>query len=137
MPSQKIIVQSLISADLPKVWSFYTGPEYITQWNFAHPSWHCPAASNDLRVGGKYFARMEPRDGGFGFDFEAVYLEVKEHEEFTYEFGGRQARVEFKEKGDRVEVIVTFDPEDENVLELQQQGWQAILDNFKNFVENN
>jgi hypothetical protein len=28
-----------------------------------------------------------------------------------------------------------FDPESENPVELQQQGWQAILHNFKTYVE--
>ncbi len=137
MTPTKITVQTLITADLPKVWSFYTGPEHITQWNFAHPSWCCPAATNDLCVGGKYFARMEAKDGSFGFDFEAIYLDVQDLEQFTYEFGGRQATVEFKKKDELVEVTVTFDPEQENSLELQRDGWQAILDSFKNYVESN
>jgi uncharacterized protein YndB with AHSA1/START domain len=137
MTQPKITVQSLVAAELPKVWAYYTQPQHITQWNFAHPSWHCPSASNEVRVGGKYFARMEPRDGGFGFDFEAIYLYVQDLEQFTYEFGGRQATVLFKEMDGKTEVTVTFDPEDENLLELQREGWQAILDNFKSYAENN
>jgi len=33
-----------------------------------------------------------------------------------------------------VNLIVEFEPESENSTELQQQGWQAILDNFANYV---
>ncbi len=135
MPLPAITVQALISAPISKVWERYTQPEHITQWNFAHESWHCPAASNDMRVGGRYFARMEARDGSFGFDFEAVYLEIKPMESFSYEFGGRIAKVEFVETEGTTQVKITFDPETENSIELQREGWQAILTNFKSYAE--
>lgn len=80
--SQKITVSATINADSKKVWNYYTHPEHIIQWNFADPSWHCPSASNDMKVGGKYAARMEAKDGSFGFDFEAVYDEIKDGENF-------------------------------------------------------
>ncbi|MCU0400115.1 MAG: SRPBCC domain-containing protein [Algoriphagus sp.] len=135
MSNPKITVQALVSAPLATVWERYTHPDHITQWNFAHESWHCPAASNDMQVGGKYFARMEARDGSFGFDFEAVYLDIKPLISYSYEFGGRVCQVEFQEKDGKTAVTVTFDPETENSLELQQNGWQAILDNFKSYAE--
>jgi uncharacterized protein YndB with AHSA1/START domain len=49
--NEKITVQTTVAVDLEKAWDAYTQPEHITQWNFADPSWHCPQASNDLRVG--------------------------------------------------------------------------------------
>jgi uncharacterized protein YndB with AHSA1/START domain len=133
----KIIINSVINAAPNKVWQYYTSPEHITQWNFADPSWCCPSASNDMRVGGKYIARMEARDGSFGFDFEAVYEEIEEGKSFSYNAGDRQVRVVFESLGDQTKVIVSFDPENENPIEMQQQGWQSILDNFKQYVENN
>ncbi len=131
----KITVKATINADSKKVWDCYTNPSHITQWNFADPSWHCPSAENDLKVGGKYKARMEAKDGSFGFDFEAVYTEIVEGKEFTYEFGGRTANVKFNSLGTQTEVIVTFDPENENPVEMQKNGWQSILDNFKKYTE--
>jgi uncharacterized protein YndB with AHSA1/START domain len=90
-----------------------------------------------MKVGGRYVARMEAKDGSFGFDFDAVYREINQVNSFTYEFGGRLATVDFKEIGGKTEVIVTFDPETENPIELQRNGWQAILDNFKKYTEKN
>ncbi len=127
----------MIAADRQKVWNCYTDPGHITGWNFADPSWHCPAASNDLSIGGRYFARMEARDGSFGFDFEAYYTHIQPGESFNYAFGGREATVTFRELNGMTEVRVLFDPETENPIELQQQGWQAILNNFKTYVEGN
>lgn len=135
MKQEKIIISACISADKQKVWQYYTDPSHITRWNFADPSWHCPRAENDLKAGGKYFARMEARDQSFGFDFEAIYTEINPEENFTYEFGGRYARVEFAETNQGTEVTVSFDPETENPAELQKAGWQAILNNFKNYTE--
>jgi uncharacterized protein YndB with AHSA1/START domain len=137
MSLEKITVSATVAANKQKTWDFYTSPEHITQWNFADPSWHCPAASNELKTGGKYFARMEARDGSFGFDFEAVYQDIEPGVHFTYEFGGRLATVTFKESGDSTEVTVSFDPETENPIDLQRTGWQLILNNFKAYTEGN
>lgn len=133
--SNKIKVTTAINAELKRVWDYYINPIHITKWNFADPSWHCPSAENDFKVGGKYKARMEAKDGSFGFDFEAVYSEIIEGEEFTYEFGGRSANVKFYSMGNQTKVTVTFDPEHENSAEMQKDGWQSILDNFKRYVE--
>ncbi len=137
MKTIKITVQATVAADKNKVWEYYTNPKHITQWNFADPSWHCPTASNDLQIGGRYIARMEAKDGSFGFDFEAVYTEISLEEKFTYEFGGRFSTVEFKDTNGQTEITVSFDPETENSIELQRNGWQAILDNFKKYTETN
>ena len=134
---EKIIVTANINAPQQKVWKYYTEPAHIIGWNFADPSWHCPSAENDMRVGGRYAARMEARDGSEGFMFEAVYTEFITNEMFTYEFGGRTATVTFITEGDKTVVTVIFDPETVHSRELQQAGWQAILNNFKQYTESN
>jgi uncharacterized protein YndB with AHSA1/START domain len=133
----KITVKATIKADRKKVWDYYTLPEHITQWNFADPSWHCPKAENDMKIGGRYCARMEARDGSFGFDFEAFYTEIIDGEQFSYGFGGRTATIKFNDLNGETEVIVSFDPEDQNPIEMQEAGWQSILNNFKAYTENN
>ena len=135
--SNRITVTATINADAKKVWDYYTNPEHIVNWNFAAPSWHCPKATNDMKVGGKYFARMEAKDGSFGFDFEAIYEEIKTGESFSYSFGDRKATVEFKNLENQTEITIVFDPENENPIEIQKEGWQAILNSFKNYTETN
>ncbi|MBS1730432.1 MAG: SRPBCC family protein [Bacteroidetes bacterium] len=135
MNKNKITILASINAPIEKVWDYYTQPIHIVNWNFADPGWHCPKAENDMRIGGSYKARMEAKDGSFGFDFEAVYTEITEGKHFTYEFGNRLATVQFNDALGKTEVIVTFDPESENPVEMQKTGWQAILDNFKKYTE--
>ncbi|MEF9476445.1 SRPBCC family protein [Chryseobacterium sp. RRHN12] len=136
--TRKITVSATINADAQKVWNYYTNPEHITRWNFADPSWQCPSASNDMKVGGKYAARMEAKDGSFGFDFEAVYNEINEGKNFTYTMpDGREVHVDFKENNGQTQLNVAFDPENQNPEEMQKGGWQAILDNFKKYTETN
>ncbi|TGK96495.1 activator of HSP90 ATPase [Leptospira brenneri] len=136
MGSQQITVQSTISADNKKVWDYYNQPEHITHWNFASDDWQCPWAKIDLRVGGKYSARMEAKDGSFGFEFEATYDKVIDQKLIGYTMeDGRKATVEFESLGNNTQVTVKFDAENENSIEMQQGGWQAILDNFKKYVE--
>jgi uncharacterized protein YndB with AHSA1/START domain len=135
MKPVSITVEALANANVTKVWEAWTKPEHITKWNFASDDWHCPSASNDLRVGGKYIARMEAKDGSFGFDFEAVYNEIITHQKITYTMtDGRVATTTFEEVASKTKVVTTFHAENENSIELQQQGWQAILNNFATYV---
>jgi uncharacterized protein YndB with AHSA1/START domain len=133
---KKITVETTVQAPVEKVWKYWTEPTSITKWNKASDDWHTPLAENDLRAGGKFLSRMEAKDDSFGFDFGGIYDEVKLHEVIAYTLGdGRKVKITFKAQENETEVIETFDAETENTIELQQQGWQAILDNFKKYVE--
>jgi predicted 3-demethylubiquinone-9 3-methyltransferase (glyoxalase superfamily)/uncharacterized protein YndB with AHSA1/START domain len=132
----KITVQTLVHAPIERAWEVFTQPAYIMQWNHASPDWHCPNASNDLRVGGKLFATMAAKDGSFAFDFEGIYSKVEPLKTLVYGLAdGRQITVRFKAKGKKTEVIEVFDAEHENPAELQRGGWQAILDHYKACAE--
>lgn len=132
----KITVQTVVKADLNKVWAAWNNPEDIKQWNAASEDWHTPKSSVDLREGGRFVCRMEAKDGSEGFDFEGTYTRVVPRKLIEYRMtDGRAVRVEFKPEGGAVLVSETFDAETENPAEVQRQGWQAILDNFAKHVE--
>ena len=132
----KLNINANIALDKEIVWDLYTNPLHIVNWNFASDDWCCPRATNDLKVGGKYVGRMEAKDGSFGFDFEAVYNEIVDGEHFVYTTpDNRVIKVSFQTIGDNTLVNIEFDAENENSLELQQNGWQAILNNFKKYAE--
>jgi uncharacterized protein YndB with AHSA1/START domain len=110
MDTTKITIQAVVAADRQKVWNCYTQPEHITKWNFATDTWHCPAASNDIVDG----------------------------EKFTYTMpDNREIQVSFEQTDDKTRGTVTFDPENENPVDLQRSGWQSILDNFRKYAEGN
>ncbi|WP_353185249.1 SRPBCC family protein [Parapedobacter lycopersici] len=134
----RITVEATANAPVAKVWEAWNTPGDIMQWNTADPSWHSPSSENDLRVGGKFKHRMEAKDGSFGFDFEGTYDQVDPHREITYTMpDGRKATTLFTEQDGKTSIATTFDAETENDPEFQKQGWQAILNNFVNFVESN
>ena len=130
-----ITVEADVDAPIDNVWNAYVTPDDILKWNSASDDWHTTKSTVDLREGGVFSSRMEAKDGSFGFDFEGTYTNVVPHKLLEYEFGGRAGKVEFLPIDQQVKVRVTFDPEPENPVEMQQQGWQAILDNFKRHVE--
>lgn len=130
-----IVVETIVKAPIAKVWSAYTSPEDIKQWNAASDDWHTTKASVDLRVGGAFSSRMEAKDGSFGFDFAGTYTKIVPQQLLAYDFGDRKASVTFTPSAEGVQVRVTFDPETQHSIEQQRQGWQAILDNFKRHVE--
>ena len=133
-----ITIETTINAPVEKVWKFWTLPEHITKWNSASDDWHTPKAENDLRVGGKFAARMEAKDGSFGFDFGGVYDALKTNELIEYTLGdGRKVAVHFTPNGNETKVSETFEVENTNSIEMQRGGWQAILNNFKKYVEAN
>lgn len=133
-----ITVTSTVNAPIEKVWGYFTQPQHITQWNNASDDWHCPKAENDLRIGGKFSSTMAAKDGSFSFDFWGVYDDVLENELIMYTMGdGRTAKITFASNGDITEVVTDFEAEQENSVELQQGGWQMILNNFKKYTESN
>lgn len=132
----KITVQTTVNAPIDKVWESWTTPQHITKWNNASPDWHTPIAENDLRTGGKFRSRMEAKDGSFGFDFEGVYDAVEINRLISYTMAdGRTVNIVFTAKGNQTDIVEIFDAENENPIEMQQGGWQSILNNFKKYVE--
>lgn len=135
----KVKIDITILAPVEKVWDYFNDPKHITKWNFAHESWFCPSSENDLKPVGKFNNRMEAKDGSFGFDFIGIYDEVIPNERIKYHIeDGRNVEVVF-EKIDENTTKVTeiFDPEKQNSVEMQREGWYAILNNFHKYVENN
>lgn len=130
----KITVETTVHAPVGRVWSAYTSPDDITQWNTASDDWHTTKSSVDLREGGSFSSRMEAKDGSVGFDFAGTYTKVVPHERIEYAFGERVAVVEFNETPHGVTVRVTFDAEQQHSVEQQRQGWQSILNNFAKHV---
>jgi uncharacterized protein YndB with AHSA1/START domain len=131
-----IIVSTIVKAPITKIWEYWNKPEHIMHWAFASDDWEAPAAENDLRVGGKFKTVMAAKDQSSNFDFTGTYTAVKKNELIEYDMDdGRHVKVQFLPLPDGVQVTETFEPENTNPNEMQRSGWQAILDNFKKYVE--
>ena len=135
---EPIKIDITILKPVEKVWEYYNEPKHITKWNFAHESWYCPKAENDLRIGGTLKTRMEAKDQSFGFDFVAIYDEIIPLEKIKYHLEDeRNVEILFEKiDASTTKIIITFDPESQNSREMQRDGWYAILDNFHKYVEN-
>lgn len=133
--AEKITVQTSVNLPAEKAWKFWNEPEHITKWAFASDDWHAPAADNDLRVGGRLKIRMESKDGSSGFDMEGAYTAVDPYKLIEYDMDGRLVRIEFIEDNGSTKISETFDAESENPIEMQRQGWQSIMDNYKKYAE--
>lgn len=133
--SARISVHARVAAPIRKVWHCWTNPDDIVEWNAASDDWHTTSAKVDLRVGGAFSFRMEAKDGSAGFDFAGEYLQIEEYDLIETKFGDRTAVVQFIEKADEIYITQSFDAEDQNPEEMQRAGWQAILDNFVQYVE--
>ena len=132
----RITVETNVNVPIYTVWEMFTSPGHITKWNNASNDWHTPHAENDLRKGGKFIYRMEAKDKSSGFDFSGVYNDIKINQliEYTIE-DGRKVRIIFTDLGDETKIVETFEAEDENSIDLQREGWQSIMDNFKRYAE--
>ena len=132
----QITVQTIIQAPLPKVWQCWTQNEHIINWNFASADWYCPKAENNLLVGGEFHYIMSSKDNTMSFDFWGTYTHIENEKRIEILLGdGRKMTVLFELTPSGVMVTEHFDPENQNPVELQQTGWQMILDNFKNYTE--
>ncbi|SHM97823.1 Uncharacterized conserved protein YndB, AHSA1/START domain [Cyclobacterium lianum] len=133
---KKIGVSTTVASDMDRVWEYWTKPEHIIHWNFATDEWHCPRVENELKANAKFSWRMEAKDGSMGFDFEGVYDKIIKNELITYRMtDGRKVAIVFTERDNAVHIEETFEAEGTNSDEQQRAGWQAILDNFKKYVE--
>jgi uncharacterized protein YndB with AHSA1/START domain len=133
-----ITVETTVNAPVEKVWKYFTKPEHIIKWNNASDDWHTTKAENDLRVGGKFTSRMEAKDGSFGFDFGGEYDAVEVNKKIEYTLGdGRKVKVDFSGNDNSTVIAETFEAESTNSIEMQKSGWQAILNNFKKYTEEN
>ena len=131
----KITIETVVKAELNRVWEAWSNPQDIKQWNAASDDWHTTQSTVDLREGGRFSSRMEAKDGSEGFDFEGIYTRVVPRKLIEYRMGdGRAVQVEFKPDAGGVLVRETFEAETENAPEVQRQGWQAILDKFAQHV---
>lgn len=131
-----ITVETLVKAKPEVVWNSWTDPLHITQWCYASDDWHVPNATNDLRTGGKFSTTMAAKDGSFSFEFGGDYTLIEPMNRIEYVMSdGRKVQVVFKSENGSTRVTETFDPENQNPPEMQQQGWQAILDNFARYTE--
>ncbi len=131
-----ITVKTKVNASLEKVWNYFTNPKHIMNWNYASHDWHCPKAENNLEKNGKFCYTMAAKDGSFSFEFQGKYTEIILHEIIKYTIeDGRKVEIYFKKYNDEIEIIENFEPENMNSLELQHDGWQAILNNLKKYIE--
>ena len=132
----EITVDTTINAPMDQVWTAWTQPEHIVQWNFASADWQCPAAQIDLTPGGRFNYRMEARDGSMGFDMEGTFTAIEPGRKIQYVLADdRKVSITFEDSGNGVVVTETFDAENQMSGEQQRHGWQCILDNFKSHVE--
>jgi uncharacterized protein YndB with AHSA1/START domain len=133
---EKMQTITLVKGGLTEVWDCFTMPAHIVGWNFASEDWYCPTAKNDLKPGGRFSYRMASVDGCMGFDFEGTFTDIQTGKLLKYKLDdGREVEVHFNEKESGTEIVQRFEPEQINDLDLQQKGWQAILDNFKKYTE--
>lgn len=131
-----ITVAATVNAPIDIIWKAWNDPVHITKWSAASDDWHTTKAENDLRTGGEFNSRMEAKDGSFGFDFGGVYDEVVPYELMRYTLGdGRKVKITFEKNADGVTITESFEAEAENPIDMQRDGWQAIMDSFKKYVE--
>ena len=133
---QTITVSVAVNASIETVWNYWNSPKAIVEWYIATETWHTPKAEIDLKAGGAFSYRMEAKDGSFGFDFCGVFDIIVEHSLIEITLGdNRKVKITFESKG--IDTIVTevFEAEKVNPIEMQQLGWQTILNSFKKYVE--
>ena len=136
MITMQITVQTKINSSIDQVWECWTLPKHVMHWNFASDDWCCPAATTDLQVGAEFHYTMAAKDDSFSFDFWGTYDQIVIQKLLAITLGdGRKLTITFEDTNNGILVTEQFDPESENPVELQQAGWQQILDNFKKYVE--
>lgn len=131
-----IKIDTLVHAPLDYVWETWNTPSHIIHWNHASDDWHSPKADSNFVEGGRLVYRMEAKDNSFGFDFSGTFVEIVDKKRIVTRLDDdRIVQTEFIQENDGVRIIETFEAEDENSVEMQKEGWYAILNNYKLYTE--
>lgn len=131
-----ISIQTTVNSSLKMVWDCWTKPEHITKWAFASDDWEAPHAENSLKIGGRFKTVMAAKNKSAQFDFTGVYTRVDVNKAIEYTIDdNRQVKIKFILTENGVQILQDFEPEKINPIEKQRAGWQAILNNFKKYVE--
>lgn len=132
-----ITVSATVNVPIDQAWIYWTLPQHILQWNAASDDWHTTHAENNLVVGGQFVSRMASKDEQFAFDFKGTYTKILLHQQIAYVLeDARTVTVLFEAKGESTIITEIFDAETENPTDMQQAGWQAILNRFCDYAQN-
>lgn len=133
-----ITVQNTIEASIDKVWKFWTLPEHIKNWNIAIDNWYTQDVENDLTVGGKFKYKMTQKNTNASFDFEGTYTKIESLFLIEYKLNdNRIGSIHFEKADNEVKITEVFEPTKEDSESMQREWCQTVIDNFKEYVENN
>ena len=111
-------------------------PKAVEQWNTASPDWHCPRAENEPKEGGRFCYTMAAKDGSFSFDFTGTYTAVEPYSLIAFTMDDdRRAEMRFEAKDGGTLVVEKFEAEGTNPEEMQREGWQSILNNYRDYCD--
>lgn len=131
-----ITVQNTINASIDKVWDLWILPKHIQNWNYAFEEWHTPHAENNLQINGKFKYEMAAKDKSTGFNFEGEYTKIEKFRLIEYKLlDNRTGSIHFEDFGDKVKITEVFEPTKEESESMQKQWCQAVIENFKKYVE--
>jgi len=133
---EALSVQTSIKAPIEKVWKCWTTPADIIQWNNPSEDWETTSVTLHLKDNGNFIYKMKTKDDSVAFDFTGIYDKViiNEYIKSTL-FDGRKVVNIFKSNGDETILIENFDPEAQTPIPDQEAFTQAVIDNFKKYVE--
>lgn len=131
-PLGKVITLREKSSLTPEeIWEKLVIPDKVMTWNFASEDWHCPKASNELKIGGEFHYEMASKEGNMSFDFWGSYTVIEPSKKLYFSLGdGRLVRIDLKQKSYGTLIEERFEAETTSSLDLQRQGWQNILTNL-------
>lgn len=132
----KITIQVTVNASVDKIWTYWTTASHIKEWYHASEDWWVPSVEQNFAVGDSFCYRMAAKDESMAFDFDGKFTEIIDQQSITYVLeDGREVVTTFEQKDGAILLVQVFDVEDSVAAEMQKQGWQAILETFKAYVE--
>lgn len=141
----KVVQKKIISAPRSEVFDAWTKPEILEKWLI--PENGSAAATNDLRIGGRYEIDMVHTgpslcDGtentpGARLPHDGTYLEIKPPEKLVFTWNTSQVKnsrvtVELRDLGESTELTLTHEfLETEELRKGHARGWNVCLTNLE------
>jgi glutathione S-transferase len=130
-------VRRTIRAPRQRVFDAWTKAEELKKWHAPGPL-RCTLAEIDLRPGGKYHIEMTEPDGNV-HSVSGVYREIDPPRKVVYTWSHDGDHVvkdslitlEFLERGDSTEVVLTHAIANDKERESHTKGWMSILEKLE------
>ncbi len=133
---QLITVQTDINQSIELTWEAFNEPTHLMKWAKSADDWEVSIAENEVKIGGSLKVVLTTHKQDIFLQYSGRYdqIDLNKHLLLTLD-DGRSLDISFSSLHDVTQVQLTIDAVSEQPFDVQEFGWQSLLDHLKMYAE--